>query len=81
VRIPLKGGTRPDDDRRMISTPLSALDLTATRSARVDIRVGEIREAVRSGTYEAPAELVAEAILAASLIGLPPNPLAVAWLR
>ena len=63
----------------MTSTRLSELDLTDRRSARAELRLARVRRAVRSGTYQAPAELVAEALLASSLIGVPPNPLAVAW--
>jgi hypothetical protein len=75
----LKGDTLRDDGGTVTSTPLSELDLTDHRSARAEVRLLRVLEAVRSGTYQAPAELVAEAILASSLIGLPPNPLAVAW--
>ncbi|MGZ6946400.1 MAG: hypothetical protein ACXVJQ_19585 [Acidimicrobiia bacterium] len=63
----------------MISTPLSELDLTDSRSAQAELRLLRVRASVRAGTYQAPAELVAEAILASSLIGLPPNPQALAW--
>lgn len=63
----------------MPSTPLSELDLTDHRSPGAELRLRRVREAVRAGTYEAPAELVAEALLASSLIGLPPNPQALAW--
>lgn len=34
---------------------------------------------VRAGTYAAPAELVAEALLASSLVGLVPERRAVSW--
>lgn len=63
----------------MTTTPLSQLDLTDARSAEAEQRLLRVREDVRSGTYEAPAELVAEAILASSLIGLPPDPRSLAW--
>jgi hypothetical protein len=63
----------------MISTPLSELDLRGGRSASSELRVGRVRARVREGTYRASAELVAEAILASSLIGIPPNPRALAW--
>jgi hypothetical protein len=63
----------------MISTPLSALDLTDSRSAVAELRLQRVREAVHDGTYRPPAELVAEALLTSSLIGLPPDPRVVAW--
>jgi hypothetical protein len=63
----------------MISTPLSELDLTDSRSAETELRLLRVREAVWDGTYRPPAELVAQAILTSSLIGLPPDPTAVAW--
>jgi hypothetical protein len=63
----------------MISTPLSELDLTDSRSPEAELRVMRVREAVRNGTYRPPAELVAQALLTSSLIGLPPDPQSVAW--
>ena len=63
----------------MISTPLSELDLTDSRSAEAELRLQRVRDAVRAGTYRPPAELVAEALLTSSLIGIPPDPDAVAW--
>lgn len=63
----------------MISTPLSQLDLTDSRSAEAELRLLRVREDVRAGTYRPPAELVAEALLTSSLIGLPPDPGTVAW--
>lgn len=63
----------------MISTPLSQLDLTDSRSTDAELRLLRVREAVRNGTYRPPAELVAQALLASSLIGLPPDPQSVAW--
>jgi len=63
----------------MTSTPLTELDLTTSRSAQVEERLDQVRAAVRAGTYHAPAELVARAILASSLIGLPPDPQSLAW--
>jgi hypothetical protein len=63
----------------MISTPLSELDLTDTRSALDELRLLRVRELVRAGVYRAPADLIAEAILASSLVGIPPNPAALAW--
>jgi hypothetical protein len=63
----------------MISTPLSELDLIDTRSELDELRLLRVRELVAAGVYRAPAELVAEAILASSLVGLPPNPTALAW--
>ncbi len=63
----------------MHSTPLSELDLTDSRSAESEERLARVRAAVRAGTYEAPCERVAEAILASSLIGLPPYPTSLAW--
>jgi Anti-sigma-28 factor, FlgM len=61
------------------STPRSELDLTESRSAATELRIRRVREAVREGTYRAPAERVAEALLASSLIGLPPDPRSLAW--
>lgn len=63
----------------MISTPLSDLDLTGTRSVRNEMRLRRVLVEVREGTYRAPAELVAEALLASSLIGIPPDPRFLAW--
>ncbi len=63
----------------MISTPLSDLDLTDSRSANAELRLQRVREAVHDGTYRPRAELVAEALLTSSLIGLPPDPRVVAW--
>ena len=63
----------------MISTPLSDLDLTDSRSAEAEARLLRVRAQVREGTYRAPAHLVAEAIIASSLTGLPPDPRSLAW--
>ncbi len=63
----------------MIGTPLSELDLTDIRSAMAELRVARVRLAVRTGSYHAPVERVAEAIIASSLIGLPPDPRVLAW--
>jgi anti-sigma28 factor (negative regulator of flagellin synthesis) len=75
----LKQDTCRDEDGVMLSTPLSELDLTDSRSAEAEVRLSRVRAAVRDGTYEAPSEKVAEAILASSLIGLPPHPGSLAW--
>jgi hypothetical protein len=61
------------------STPLTRLNLAEERPGRCESRLARVREEVRAGTYDAPAELVAEALLASSLLGLPPNPDALAW--
>jgi hypothetical protein len=79
VGILLKGRTRRDDEGSMISTPLSELDLTDIRSAMAELRVQRVRMQVRAGTYRAPVDRVAEAIIASSLIGLPPDPRVLAW--
>ena len=63
----------------MTSTPLAELDLTDVRSAMAEIRVRRVRAQVRDGTYCAPAHEVAEAIIASSLLGLPPDPRFLAW--
>ena len=63
----------------MTSTRLSELDLTDSRSAAAELRLQRVRKAVRAGTYRPAAELVAEALLTSSLIGIPPDPHAVAW--
>ena len=63
----------------MNSTPLSELDLTDSRSAEAELRLLRVREAVRAGTYDVPADAVAAAVLASSLIGLPPDPTFLAW--
>ena len=65
----------------MISTPLSELDLTDTRSALDEQRLLRVLELVRAGSYRVPAELIAESLLASSLVGIPPNPAALAWAR
>jgi hypothetical protein len=63
----------------MISTALSELDLTDIRSAMAELRVQRVRMQVQAGTYRAPVDRVAEAIIASSLIGLPPDPRVLAW--
>ena len=63
----------------MTSTPLAELDLTDVRSAMAQLRVRRVRAQVRDGTYRAPVHKVAEAIIAASLVGLPPDPRFLAW--
>jgi hypothetical protein len=63
----------------MTGTPLSELDLTDIRSAMAELRVQRVRRQVQDGTYQAPVERVAEAIIASSLIGLPPDPRVLAW--
>jgi hypothetical protein len=81
VRFPLKG-TRDRDDPRGVtttSTPLTALRLGEERPGWSDARLARVREQVRAGTYHPPAELVAEALLASSLLGLEPNPDALGW--
>jgi hypothetical protein len=75
----LKQDTCDDDGHFMPSTPLSELNLTDARSVESEARLARVRIAVRDGTYEAPSERVAEAILASSLIGLPPDPGSLAW--
>ncbi len=75
----LKRDTSDDDDAVMNSTPLSELNLTDLRSVEAEARLARVRAAVLDGTYEAPCEQVAEAILASSLIGLPPDPGSLAW--
>jgi anti-sigma28 factor (negative regulator of flagellin synthesis) len=61
------------------STPLAELDLTDVRSAMAELRVQRVRAQVRDGTYRAPVQKVAEAIIASSLLGLPPDPRFLAW--
>jgi hypothetical protein len=61
------------------STPLRDLHLDETRPGRCAARVERVKQQVRAGTYSAPAELVAEALLASSLVGLPPEPRALFW--
>lgn len=63
----------------MTSTPLAELDLTDIRSAMAELRVRRVQTQVRDGTYRAPTERVAEAILASSLIGLAPDARVLAW--
>ncbi len=63
----------------MTSTPLAELDLTDVRSAMAELRVRRVRAQVRAGTYRAPVRKVAEAIIASSLLGLPPDPRFLAW--
>ena len=63
----------------MTSTPLAELDLTDVRSAMAELRVQRVRAHVRDGTYRAPVQKVAEAIIASSLLGLPPDPRFLAW--
>lgn len=75
----LKQDTGDDDDAVVHSTPLSELNLTDVRSVEAEARLARVRAQVRDGTYEAPSERVAEAILASSLIGLPPPPGSLAW--
>ena len=55
------------------------LDLTDVRSAMAQLRVRRVRAQVRDGTYHAPVQKVAEAIIASSLLGLPPDPRFLAW--
>ena len=78
--ISLKGDTGGDDAKRVnTSTPLTDLHLGETRPGWSEARVELVLAQVRAGTYEAPAELVAEALLASSLVGLPPERRAVSW--
>ena len=77
--ILLKGVARRDDEGNVTSTPLAELDLTDIRSAMAELRVQRVRAHVRDGTYRVPAEQVAEAIIASSLVGLPPDSRFLAW--
>jgi hypothetical protein len=79
--LTLKGGSGGDDPRGVTttSTPLRDLNLAEERPGWSESRLARVREEVRAGTYRAPAELVAEALLASSLLGLAPNPNAVSW--
>jgi hypothetical protein len=61
------------------STPLTDLRLGETRPGRSESRVDRVRAQVRAGTYAAPPELVAEALLASSLVGVAPEKRAVFW--
>lgn len=61
------------------STRLAALNLGEERPGWSQSRLARVRAAVHAGTYGAPSELVAEAIVASSLLGVPPNPDALAW--
>jgi hypothetical protein len=61
------------------STPLTDLQLGETRPGRSEARVALVCAQVRAGTYAAPAELVAEALLASSLVGLVPERRAMSW--
>ncbi len=66
-------------ERVTASTSLTDLNLGETRSGWSESRFERVRAEVRDGTYQAPAELVAEALIAASLVGLAPEPHAVSW--
>jgi len=81
VRFLLKGGRGGDDPRGVTSTstPLTELNLAEERPGWSDARLARVREEVRAGTYGPSAELVAEALLASSLLGLAPNPHALGW--
>ncbi len=61
------------------STPLADLRLGESRPGWSRSRVARVRAEVVAGTYEIPADLVAEALLASSLVGLPPERRALAW--
>jgi hypothetical protein len=56
------------------STPLTDLRLGQARPGWSAARLEHVRAEVQAGTYQAPAELVAAALLASSLIGLAPEP-------
>jgi hypothetical protein len=76
----LKQPTRGDDGEAVTtSTPLAALRLGEERPGWSASRLARVRASVHAGTYRAPAELVAEALLASSLLGVAPNPEAVGW--
>lgn len=79
--MPLKGCRGGDDARGVTttSTPLTVLNLAEERPGWSDARLARVREEVRAGTYRPPAELVAEALLASSLLGPAPNPDALGW--
>jgi hypothetical protein len=61
------------------STPLAALNLGEERPGWSESHLARVRAAVHAGTYGAPSELVAAAIVASSLLGVPPTPDALAW--
>jgi hypothetical protein len=61
------------------STPLTDLRLADPRPGWSPSRLDQVRAEVQAGTYQAPADLVAAALLASSLVGLPPEPRALAW--
>ena len=61
------------------STPLTALNIGEERPGWSESRLARVRAAVLAGTYCPPAELVAEALVVSSLLGLAPNPRALGW--
>jgi hypothetical protein len=61
------------------SIPLDALNLGEVRPGFSESRLARVRAAIREGSYCPPAELVAEALVVSSLLGLPPNPRALQW--
>jgi hypothetical protein len=71
----LKQPTERDDARTVTtSTPLAALRLGEERPGWSPARLARVRAAVDAGTYRVPPELVAEALLASSLLGPAPSP-------
>jgi hypothetical protein len=77
--MPQGGHVRRRRKNVTTSTPLKDLHLDETRPGRSQARVEWVCQQVRAGTYTAPAELVAEALLASSLVGLAPEPSALFW--
>jgi hypothetical protein len=78
--LPLKGDHGGSEATAvMTSTPLTELRLGEERPGWSESRYARVRREVRAGTYRPPAELVAEALLVASLLGEPPTPTSLAW--
>jgi hypothetical protein len=76
----LKPGTLGDEATAVTtSTRLAALNLGEERPGWSESRLARVRASVHAGTYQAPAELIAEAIVASSLLGPAPNPDALGW--
>jgi hypothetical protein len=76
----LKPGTAGDEATAVTtSTRLASLNLGEERPGWSPARLARVRAAVHAGTYHAPAELVAEALVASSLLGPTPNPDALGW--